>query len=491
MEGGKGETAQKKRKHAGDGEKPRRKRKLNKMLDKEKERLEKLVLGDASFMLRNLGRTDCDSGVEDDGTADSDFSDTLASPRPPAWQDEDDLLPLTVEDVLRTQGTNDTLLGYKPSDDYHKVLRRKFQAVFGEPSWAKLDHKTPQDQDEDLAILRTCGNMLEKPTYLMKGILEAKRLASLNSETRNEGPIIKAVEFHPTSNVALVAGLSGVASIFQVDGRGNSKLASVQFDKFPVRCARFSTDGNQFIVGSQHHSHFYCYDMLQGTSIKIPTHHNMGMSNMKIFEVSPDGRLIAVAGRFGQIHLLTADSKEWISTLSMNGNVEAITFNSDGSKLYSHGELGEIYIWDMARRSFHGKFFDEGCLNGTAIALSPCGKYLATGSSSGIVNLYETNSIGQNESPKAIKVVENLVTPVSTVRFNPTSQILGIASDKKGNAIKMIHLPSATAFNNFPSLNAQLGKIQAFAFSPSSGYLSCANNNSTAFLFRLRHFGNY
>lgn len=37
-----------------------------------------------------------------------------------------------------------------------------------------------------------------------------------NKETKLERPLINAVEFHPTSAVALVAGISGTASIFQV-----------------------------------------------------------------------------------------------------------------------------------------------------------------------------------------------------------------------------------------------------------------------------------
>lgn len=60
-------------------------------------RLEKLVFGDPSYMLRNMGFGDPDSGVEDDGAQDSDtYSDTLASPpRVPAWVDEDDMLSVT------------------------------------------------------------------------------------------------------------------------------------------------------------------------------------------------------------------------------------------------------------------------------------------------------------------------------------------------------------------------------------------------------------
>lgn len=46
-------------------------------------------------------------------------------------------------------------------------------------------------------------------------------MASLNSQTRNEGPVIKVIEFHPKMSVALVAGSSGTASIFQVYHRWN------------------------------------------------------------------------------------------------------------------------------------------------------------------------------------------------------------------------------------------------------------------------------
>ena len=35
-------------------------------------------------------------------------------------------------------------------------------------------------------------------------------------------------------------------------------------------------------------------------------------------------------------------SKEWISSVKMNGSVDAITFNNDGSRMLSHG--GELNL---------------------------------------------------------------------------------------------------------------------------------------------------
>ncbi|KAL1117395.1 hypothetical protein AAG570_004721, partial [Ranatra chinensis] len=447
-------------------------------------RLEKLVLGDASYVLQNLSRKGGDSGTDSDGS-DVQFSDTLASPRrEPAWKDDDDCVLRRVEDAIQMQGCRKRPFGVDLRDDYGELMRRKFQTMVGEPTWAKLTSKTKGKRDPAVFFFQSCGNLIVRRSkdYLPKTTLDIKRLASLNSETRNEGPIVKAVEFHHKSTVALVAGLSGVASIFQVDGRSNNKLASIHFDRFPVRCAKFSSDGEQFIVGSQHHTHFYCYDMMEGRTVKVPVHHNTHQTNMKRFEVSPDGRLIAVCGKFGSIHLMTSASKEWVGHLKANNNVSDIAFNSDGSLLYSHGECGEVTVWDVRRRCCQARFYDEGCLTGTRIAVSPNDQLLACGSSSGVVNVFDTKTLSGSVS--ATGGTLSGVTPLKAVMFDSTSQVLAMASDEKHNAVKMLHFPSMTVFSNFPSLNSSYGRVQEVAFSPNSGYFSLTNNLSTAFLFR-------
>ena len=47
-------------------------------------------------------------------------------------------------------------------------------------------------------------------------MLETKHLRDLNVDSNSEGPIITSTEFHPSSTVALVAGLGGAVSIVQV-----------------------------------------------------------------------------------------------------------------------------------------------------------------------------------------------------------------------------------------------------------------------------------
>lgn len=59
-------------------------------------------------------------------------------------------------------------------------------------------------------------------------------------------------------------------------------MQSVKFPKFSIHCAKFTHDGDQFIVGSKLNRHFYSYDMMSGRSILIPFHHDSGITNMQV-----------------------------------------------------------------------------------------------------------------------------------------------------------------------------------------------------------------
>lgn len=72
--------------------------------------------------------------------------------------------------------------------------------------------------------------------------------------------------------------------------------------------------------------------------------------------------------------------------------------------MFSHGGDGEVYVWDLNTRECVHKFIDEGCLVGSALGVSPNGKLLACGSSTGVVNIYDVDSAKTNVAPTPIKV---------------------------------------------------------------------------------------
>ncbi|XP_015591343.1 U3 small nucleolar RNA-associated protein 18 homolog [Cephus cinctus] len=482
---------------------PLQKKRKNEYNPEEEARLERLVFGDANDIISNLLdekeskdsqnillKNDAFEDESDNGSILSEESgddECTDVKKEVAWIDEDDE-QYSLDTGLRAQKRK--LPEGRSETKFTELLQNKYKEIVGTPKWAQLNKDNETNSDDSADILNHTNHLaVVKVKKLTKGKIDIKLLTDINKETGNEGPLVTSVQFHPNSTVALVAGLSGVLSIFQVDGCENKKLHSMKFSKFPIDRARFTQDGSEIIVGSRRHAFCHTYDLITGTTIRTPLAHTM--TNMKKFEISPDGKFIAVCGRMGQIHLLSSRSKELVHTWKMNENCNALAFTPDSRQLFSHGDGGEMYVWDIDRRMCIHRAVDDGCLSGSAIAISPSGQLLAAGSRQGVVNLYDTKTLLQKKVPVPMKIILNLDTSISCLAFNPTSEILAFASEDKENAFKMMHIQSTTIFSNFPTFNTKISKPLALEFSPGSGYLGISNNRGNAFLCRLKHYGNY
>ncbi|RMX55645.1 hypothetical protein pdam_00001664 [Pocillopora damicornis] len=363
---------------------------------------------------------------------------------------------------------------------YTQKLKQQFQKIYGDASWADLDKKKrkdslSEDEEEDL-ILQRAGNLLtKKANNLPRGILDIKRIKDANIE-KPSNATLQCVEFHPSAKVLLTAGFNKTLDLFQIDGQTNPKLQSVFLERFPIHTAHFSSDGEQVILASQRRS-FYVYDMIKGEVIKIPEIRGREERYFDKFHVSPDGKHLIFLGTNGYIILLSSKTKQWIGNLKMNGSVQSVAFNADGSRMFTAGDDGEVYIWDMNTRSCVHKFRDEGCLNSTSLAASRDGQYLACGSDSGVVNIYDNQRLDQTQ-PKPLKAIMNLTTSIN-------NRDLGdVFKSEKG----FVHLPSLSVFSNWPTSRTSLRYVNAFDFSPNSGYLSIGNDRGKALLYRLNHF---
>ena len=105
---------------------------------------------------------------------------------------------------------------------------------------------------------------------------------------------------------------------------------------------------------------------------------------------------------------------------------------------------------------------------------------MASGSSSGVVNVYDRRAWSENDpsvkgtkddsnggipkAPKPIRDLQNLTTPISHLTFTADGQVLAMASQWKNNAMRLVHLPSATVFKNWPTEKTPLGRITAVAW---------------------------
>ncbi|XP_067914686.1 U3 small nucleolar RNA-associated protein 18 homolog [Heterodontus francisci] len=472
-------------------------------------RLEELLFGGEEELLKrlqpeqegDLGRT-----LLDDDSSDSEVENEAKSSLPPpkkaVWVDEEDEIEEPVDMTHRFRknllksSTEKTLSVVK----LQQRLKEQFQsAMGGMPSWAenkakkrkknKKDLDDESDDDEDL--LRKTGNFVSCSDALPKGLLQIKNCTNAN-KSRPSDAKLTTTQFHPGAQVILTAGIDQSISIFQVDGKTNPKIQSIHLERFPVYKARFSADGEQVIATSIHNKMFYVYDMMAGKV--IPVYNVRGLAERKVrkFEVSPDGLFLLLLGSSGYLHLLSMKTKEFVGSMKINGQAVAATFSPDGSTVYTNSDEGEVYIWDVKSRRCLSRFIDEGCLRGTCIAVSRNGQYVACGSSSGIVNVYSRDTCQHQTNPKPVKAIRNLVTTATSLAFNPTTEILAIASNATDDAVKMIHIPSFTAFSNFPVFGQKIIRLaQEMDFSPRSGFFSIATNRGRALLYRVKHYADF
>ena len=175
------------------------------------------------------------------------------------------------------------------------------------------------------------------------------------------------------------------------------------------------------------------------------------------FVVSPDNSLLVFLGMDGYMPLVSNRTKQWVANLKMNGAVKDVSFTPDGSRLFSTGSKcvcmlctrvlymcvtmlcpsciimtsphaplsspctgdGKVYVWDMATRDCVHCFVDDGCVMGTTVSVSPDSKYVACGSDSGVVNIYDDQCL-KEERPKPLKSIMSLTTSVKCTKFNPS-----------------------------------------------------------------------
>lgn len=97
----------------------------------------------------------------------------------------------------------------------------------------------------------------------------------------------------------------------------------------------------------------------------------------------------------------------------------------------------------MRNRVCCAKYTDVTLQYSTQIASSQ--KNVALGMTSGIVSVYDGFINEAHENPKTvslspIKSLPNLVTSVTSLKFNSTSELLAMSSVEKANAIRLVSL---------------------------------------------------
>lgn len=187
---------------------------------------------------------------------------------------------------------------------------------------------------------------------------------------------------------------------------------------------------------------------------------------MEFFKLSPCGRWMGLKGSGrkggGVINVLDTETCQWVSEVRVEGKGGVADFDwwGDGNGMVVLGKGGEAVEWDGRQRRVVARWVDEGAVGTTVVALGGKGggekrlggdRWIAVGSSSGIVNVYDRKTwasaaggvtvvdadVEIHQRPKPSRALDHLTTPISSLVFSPDGQILAMSSQWKRDALRL------------------------------------------------------
>jgi len=256
----------------------------------------------------------------------------------------------------------------------------------------------------------------------------------------------------------------------------------ISVPKMPIYSAQFIGKSGSVLVSGRR-PFFYIHDAVAGKLDHIPRIIGRAEKSWEKSVASPDGKTVAFCGNDGYVVIFDIASKQTRAELKLNGSVRAITFSVDGDHVLASGSDGEVYRWDLRSNKCLERFANEDGTISSSLAVSS--SHLAVGAESGVVNLF-AGSIGQSRKP--IKSIMNLHTSADSVRFNSDGQILAMSTRRDKQSLKLLHVPTATVFSNWPTTKTPLGYVWSMDFSPESKFLAVGNDKGKCLLYNLQHY---
>ncbi|ERF74928.1 hypothetical protein EPUS_05136 [Endocarpon pusillum Z07020] len=390
------------------------------------------------------------------------------------------------------------------------------------------DEVLDQSSTEALSdLLRSAGSFVQaaspsqqssKRRKLRPEVLDIQRTKDITVK----GPSsVDSLQFHPFYPLILSSGPSSTISIHQVfphPPNPNPLLTSLHVKNTPLHSTAFlppsdsspTSDSTTIYLSSRRH-YFHTWSLTTGVTTKIARpftsnpHLRTTQRTTETFRLSPCGRYIGFIGSArkggGYVNILATQSTQWLCTcrIDSRGGVADFAWWGDGNGIVVAGKNGECSEYDVQERRVLGRWVDEGAVGTTVIALGGDNKgkqgglgghrFIATGSSSGIVNIYdrrEWSSTTIPTNPTPLRTLTHLTTPTSHLEFSTDGQMLVMASRWKKDALRLVHLPSCTVYRNWPTDRTPLGRVSSVALSPDGGFLAVGNEQGTIRLWEIR-----
>lgn len=414
--------------------------------------------------------------------------------------------------------------------EYQRRLRQQFELLNPRPKWAqqameqrsrKRRHSPSAAEGSDSDVsdgdlsTQPLANLLRNNTFLTRPLKHTSNkrpklrpevipIERMKDISPTQTSAITSISLHPTMPLVLSGGPSSTLHLHHLQPHpippdpANPVITSLHLKSTTLSAMAFSppvsedpTDMPKIYLSSRRR-YFHVWDLTSGQIQKITRIHGHSSSQKttEVLKPSPCGRYIALLGSSkkygGVVNILDAHTSLWVAqaTQESGKGVADFAWWGDGEGLTIIGKGGEAAEYSMSGRRVIGRWQDEGAVGVTTISMSASSrhsssarrdsmiigpdKYIAVGSTSGIVNIYERSQLLQPSStvattsyPKPLKVLDHLTTPISNIAFSPCTQLMAISSRWKRDALRLVHLPSATVYRNWPTSKTPLGRISA------------------------------
>jgi WD40 repeat protein len=247
----------------------------------------------------------------------------------------------------------------------------------------------------------------------------------------------------------------------------------------PVWSLAFSPGGKTLASGSADTT-IVLWDVAHGTDVRTLTGHAGGPAAV-VF--SPDGRTLAAGGDGGTVRLWdTATGRQTdLGKRHKNLPVRAVAFSPDGKRLASAGHDQTVQVYEPAagRRLFALREPGSGLIS---LAFSPDGKWLAAGSTSpnDSLRLWDVDT---KQEVGALKGAG----PLGGLAFQPGGKRIATGSS---NGVLQIWEPTGQGYQPRAIGPGPFGdSLYGVAFTPDGRYLAAAAGNGAFCILRLAEPG--
>ena len=152
----------------------------------------------------------------------------------------------------------------------------KFQQKIAEKAkvelykWALESEAVEEESNENtlLSLLKTNTKIISNASLsLPQNTLNFARLINVNEHDVHRS-VVNAMEFHPTSNLLLSAGLDKRLKLYNVNHTKSVRIQSIFTKDLPIYSASFIQKGKEILLSGSR-KYFYYYDLTKNELMKV------------------------------------------------------------------------------------------------------------------------------------------------------------------------------------------------------------------------------